>query len=70
MHHHRQAASRALAAEGSIRADVPNAERRKKLRREMLLLIIVDLMFILTDIKLSIEKEKNKNGVTFLELRR
>ena len=27
-------------------------------------------MFILTDIKLSIEKEKNKNGVTFLELRR
>ena len=27
-------------------------------------------MFILTVIKLSIEKEKNKNGVTFLELRR
>ena len=27
-------------------------------------------MFTFTDIKLSIEKEKNKNGVTFLELRR
>ena len=27
-------------------------------------------MFSLTGIKLGIEKEKNKNGVTFLELRR
>ena len=33
-------ASRALAADGIISADVPNAERRKKLRREMLLLIL------------------------------
>jgi hypothetical protein len=32
-------ASRALAADGIISADVPNAERRKKLRREILLLI-------------------------------
>ena len=36
----KRGASKALAADGIIIADVPNAERRKKLRREILFIIL------------------------------
>jgi hypothetical protein len=58
-------ASRAFAAEGIIMADVPNADNRKKLRREMLLLIIWCFKVYIPAIKVVKGQDKNKNGTTF-----